>query len=144
MEFDIGRPPAAGKTRDKMPENTGPQSRSLLPGARRILTALPVFNEAAHIAGVLDQVRHFCPDIAVVDDGSTDATPEILAAQTDVRVIIHETNLGYGASLKRGLQICETDLVAWFDADPRHRVVDEAFNTRLDAIVEACRVPRGG
>ena len=42
--------------------------------------------------------------------------------------------------LRRGVE----EIVAWFDADPRHRVVDEAFNTRLDAIVEACRVPRGG
>ena len=41
---------------------------------------------------------------------------------------------------RRGVE----EIVAWFDADPTHRVVDEAFNTRLDAIVEACRVPRGG
>ena len=40
----------------------------------RWLTALPVFNEAHHVDGVLDEVRQHCPEILVVDDGSTDET----------------------------------------------------------------------
>ena len=45
----------------------------------RFLTALPVYNEAAHVEGVLDEVVKVTPDVLVVDDGSTDGTAEILA-----------------------------------------------------------------
>lgn len=70
-----------------------------LPLSSRYLTALPVFNEARHVAGVLDEVLRFTSDVLVVDDGSTDGTSEVLAARSDVRVIRHEINRGYGAAL---------------------------------------------
>ena len=38
----------------------------------RFLTALPVYNEAAHVEQVLDEVLRFTADVLVVDDGSTD------------------------------------------------------------------------
>ncbi len=44
----------------------------------KLLTALPVYNEAAHVAGVLEQVRRYSRDVLVVDDGSSDGTAEIL------------------------------------------------------------------
>ncbi|MCE2728171.1 MAG: glycosyltransferase [Planctomycetaceae bacterium] len=47
----------------------------------RFLTALPVYNEAAHVTGVLDEVLRFTPDVLVVDDGSTDGTSALLAAR---------------------------------------------------------------
>jgi dolichol-phosphate mannosyltransferase len=69
----------------------------------RFLTALPVYNEAAHVAGVLDEVLRFTPDVLVVDDGSTDGTSELLAARMasrgDIRVVRHAVNAGYGAAL---------------------------------------------
>ena len=65
----------------------------------RLLIAIPVFNEQKYLGRVLDKVRQFHPDVLVVDDGSTDDTPKILAARDDVSVIRHPTNLGYGQSL---------------------------------------------
>jgi glycosyltransferase involved in cell wall biosynthesis len=69
----------------------------------RFLTALPVYNEAAHVTGVLDEVLRFTPDVLVVDDGSTDGTSALLAARAasrgDIRVVRHATNAGYGAAL---------------------------------------------
>ena len=47
----------------------------------RVLTALPVYNEAAHVTAVLDQVRTVCPDVLVVDDGSIDGTSALVAAR---------------------------------------------------------------
>ena len=38
---------------------------------RRVLTALPVFNEETHIDGVLAAVGRFADEILVVDDGSS-------------------------------------------------------------------------
>ena len=45
------------------------------------LTALPVYNEAAHVSPVLDEVLRHCGEVLVVDDGSCDGTAEILAAR---------------------------------------------------------------
>lgn len=69
----------------------------------RFLTALPVYNEAAHVEGVLDEVLRFAADVLVVDDGSNDGTSELLAARVarrgDVSVVRHALNAGYGAAL---------------------------------------------
>jgi glycosyltransferase involved in cell wall biosynthesis len=65
----------------------------------RWLTALPVYNEVAHVSGVLDEVRRYCQHVLVVDDGSKDGTADLLRQRTDVRVVTHEKNRGYGAAL---------------------------------------------
>ena len=87
------------------------------------LTALPVFNEAEHIAGVLDQIRRYSSDIVVIDDGSTDQTSELLATQTDVHLISHETNRGYGAALRSAFDYAIDagyDVLVTIDCDGQH------------------------
>lgn len=66
---------------------------------RRFLTALPVYNEVAHVEDVLDEVLRITPDVLVVDDGSTDGTAELLARRDDIRLVRHDANRGYGAAL---------------------------------------------
>jgi glycosyltransferase involved in cell wall biosynthesis len=73
--------------------------RGPLESSPRYLTALPVYNEAGHVAGVLDEVLRSVPDVLVVDDGSTDGTTGVLRERHDIRVIRHPTNRGYGAAL---------------------------------------------
>jgi glycosyltransferase involved in cell wall biosynthesis len=94
------------------------------------LVALPVFNEARHVARVLDEVRrHSDADILVVDDGSTDGTSDILAARPDVRVVRHERNRGYGAALLTAFHYAqehEYELLVTIDCDGQH---------------EPCRIP---
>lgn len=65
----------------------------------RILTAIPVYNEEAHLEEVLAEVLRFADNILVVDDGSTDRTPDLLRSFPTVRVVRHEQNRGYGAGL---------------------------------------------
>jgi dolichol-phosphate mannosyltransferase len=65
----------------------------------RLLTAIPVYNEERHLLEVLREVRRYSPELLVIDDGSTDRTAQLLAQQTDVRVITHPHNRGYGAAL---------------------------------------------
>ena len=65
----------------------------------RWLTAIPVYNEAAHIRGVLAEVRRYCPEILVVNDGSTDDTSRLLEQESGLRVVTHARNSGYGAAL---------------------------------------------
>lgn len=60
-------------------------------------------------------------DFLIVDDASTDATPQMLAnfAAKDARIQIltNETNLGLTASLNRGIAQIETPYIARMDAD---------------------------
>ncbi|MEO7933970.1 MAG: glycosyltransferase family 2 protein [Chthoniobacterales bacterium] len=55
-------------------------------------------------------------EIIVINDGSSDGTAEV-AARLPVRVINHETNHGYGASLKDGLREASHDWILIIDAD---------------------------
>jgi len=89
----------------------------------RILTALPVYNEAGHISKVLDEVLRFSRDVLVVDDGSTDRTPEILADRTDVQLLRHESNRGYGAALVSAFTYAmdqDYDILVTIDCDGQH------------------------
>ena len=66
----------------------------------RNLAALPIYNEQDFVHSVLDEVTRYADHVLVVDDGSTDQTPQRLAERSDVTVIRHPQNRGYGAALK--------------------------------------------
>ena len=89
----------------------------------RYLTALPVFNEESHIRDVLDHVRRYSSDVLVVDDGSSDRTPQILSGQRGIHVVTHETNLGYGAALRSAFDYSiaqDYDVLVTIDCDGQH------------------------
>ena len=90
----------------------------------RVLTALPVYNEARHVGPVLDEVVRFSQDVLVVDDGSTDDTGARLAARGDVRVLTHGTNRGYGAALATAFDAAVAggyDALVTIDCDGQHQ-----------------------
>jgi len=89
----------------------------------RILTAIPVYNEEAHLEPVLAEVLRFAADVLVVDDGSTDRTPELLRSFPTVRVIRHEVNRGYGAGLDSAFRYTVAqgfDGLVTIDCDGQH------------------------
>ena len=90
----------------------------------RTLVALPVYNEAAHVARVLDEALCHCGEVLVVDDGSTDGTSELLAARNDVQVVSHERNRGYGAALRSAFEFAlrgRYDVLVTIDCDGQHQ-----------------------
>ncbi len=90
----------------------------------RFLTALPVYNEAAHVTSVLEEVLRYSREVLVVDDGSTDGTSEMLAARRDVHVIRHPKNLGYGAGLRSAFDFAlrdDYDVLVTIDCDGQHQ-----------------------
>jgi dolichol-phosphate mannosyltransferase len=89
----------------------------------RLLTAIPVYNEAASLVSVLTEVKKFASDVLVVDDGSTDRTPDLLRELSGVRTIRHSRNLGYGAGLRTAFEATLSggyDGVVTLDCDGQH------------------------
>ena len=101
--------------------------------APRFLLAIPAYNEERYLEGVLRQARTRIDDILVVDDGSTDRTRQILAAQPDLRVVRHATNLGYGRTLADAFNYAVQADFNWLitmDCDEQH---EPAFIPRFVA-----------
>lgn len=100
----------------------------------RILLGIPVYNEEKYVARVLDEVRRHAHDILVIDDGSSDQTPMLLAQQP-VEVIRHAENRGYGRSMQDMLRWAKFDGFDWLitmDCDEQHEPA--AIPLFIDAI----------
>ncbi|MEU4527512.1 glycosyltransferase family 2 protein [Micromonospora ureilytica] len=84
---------------------------------------MPVYNEAERVAEALKQalaVRYPCEiEIVVVDDGSTDETPGILARMDDarLRVVTHPRNAGKGAAIRTAVDSTRGEYMVILDAD---------------------------
>jgi len=102
-----------------------------VPAAPLVSVLLAVSNGEKYLRAALESVlRQTVSDLEliVVDDGSTDATPEALAQVDDarMRVLRNDERLGLAASLNRGLDEARGRYVARLDAD------DIAFPRRLE------------
>jgi dolichol-phosphate mannosyltransferase len=89
----------------------------------KFLTAIPVYNEERHLDAVLREVRRYTPDILIVNDGSTDRTPELLQREPDIRVVNHPSNRGYGAALISAFDYAlhtDFDVLVTMDCDGQH------------------------
>jgi glycosyltransferase involved in cell wall biosynthesis/peptidoglycan/xylan/chitin deacetylase (PgdA/CDA1 family) len=100
---------------------------SAAPGEHRdqrlVTVVVPAYNAAHTIDETLRSARyqtHRNLEILVVDDGSKDATPAIVAkhAAIDARVrLITQANAGVAAARNRGIAEAKSDLIAPLDAD---------------------------
>jgi dolichol-phosphate hexosyltransferase len=84
---------------------------------------MPVYNEEARLADALKQalgVDYPCDvELVVVDDGSADATPDILARVDDprLRAVTHPRNQGKGAAIRTAVAHASGAYMVILDAD---------------------------
>jgi glycosyltransferase involved in cell wall biosynthesis len=88
-----------------------------------VTVVVPVLDEEAAVLGTLDALERALArwqhayEIIVVDDGSRDRTPQLLAARGGIRVLRHAHSRGYGAALKTGIREARHPWIVVIDAD---------------------------
>lgn len=105
---------------------------------------IPAYNEQATIREVLARVRAVAlegfdeKEIIVVDDCSTDSTPELLAEEQatygDLQIVRHAQNEGKGAAVRKALEHATGDVMLVQDADLEYDPRD--YPTLLQPILE--------
>lgn len=90
--------------------------------APRVSVVMSVYNDEPFLREAIDSIlaqtfRDF--EFIIINDGSSDASPAILASYSDprIRVIHNEQNIGLTKSLNRGLREARGELIARFDAN---------------------------
>lgn len=102
---------------------------------REVLVVLPAYNEEENIGELLSQIRYALEEdsktrykVFVVNDGSKDRTEEIvkdMAKTMPIELLIHEVNMGLGATIRDGLYrainyASGNDIIITMDADATH------------------------
>lgn len=102
-----------------------------------VTVVVPVLDEEGGVLATLDALdRALVPEgaheIIVVDDGSRDRTPSLLAGRAGIRVLRHERSRGYGAALKSGIRAARYPWIAVIDGDGTYPA------SAIPRLVDAC------
>lgn len=114
--------------------------------ASRYCVIIPTYNNSGTLADVVERALKVCPNVVVVNDGSTDNIEAELCG-INVIVISHERNLGKGKALKTGLRYAGMNgytHAVTIDADGQHFPEDipaliEASAEHPESIIVGCR-----
>jgi glycosyltransferase involved in cell wall biosynthesis len=87
---------------------------------RTISVIIPAWNRAREVCRAIDSaLAQTLPplEVIVVDDGSTDETPEVLARYGDRIRVLRQDNQGVAAARNAGIAAARGDLLAFLDSD---------------------------
>ncbi|NOH01860.1 MAG: glycosyltransferase family 2 protein [Chloroflexi bacterium] len=101
-----------------------------------ISAVFPAYNDGGTIASMVAAASVACRqltgdfEIIVVNDGSTDYTArvleELMGRYSELRVITHEVNRGYGGALRSGFSAAQKDWVFYTDGDAQYNPLELA------------------
>jgi len=110
---------------------------------RPVSVIIPTYNRDAMLKDAVDSVlvqdyRDF--ELIVVDDGSTDRTPEILKSYREDITVIHQNNQGVSSARNAGIAAASGRLVAFLDSDdiwmPRKLSIQvDFFRANTEALI---------
>ncbi|MCI0535631.1 MAG: glycosyltransferase [Verrucomicrobiales bacterium] len=87
-----------------------------------VSVVVAAFNGARTLPACLDSLQRLkypAYEVILVDDGSTDATPEIAARYARLRYLRHEKNQGLSVARNTGIEAAKGEIVAFTDSDCR-------------------------
>jgi glycosyltransferase involved in cell wall biosynthesis len=90
---------------------------------RKICVLIPTYNNSGTLGKVIEEVLTYTSHVIVVNDGSTDRTPEILEQFPQVAVVSYSPNKGKGIALRTGFKYAVSqgyDYAITIDADGQH------------------------
>src|SRR5437867_7033177 len=89
-------------------------------GDPKVSVVIPVYNQGGYLREALDSViaqTYRETEIIVVDDGSTDNTPSVMASYGDRIIGLHKANGGGASAINLGTKIARGKWIAWLSAD---------------------------
>ncbi len=113
--------------------------------SRRLVAGLIVHNEADRYLGlVLNSLETYCDAICILDDGSTDATPEICARRPRTRVVRNPRSIFWDNESALRTQLWQLVLEAqpdWILAIDADEVLEASFAPNRDRYLEQDQHP---
>ncbi len=90
---------------------------------KKCCVIIPTYNNADFLPKVLQDVLQYTNDVIVVNDGSSDATTEVLKKFPEIKDLSYEKNEGKGFALRAGLKFAENlgyEYAISMDSDGQH------------------------
>ncbi len=108
-----------------------------------VSVVIPAYNEEKSVMDVIMRIpNHQNYEIIVVNDGSTDSTLRVLKnVKRKIKIINHEQNQGYGASIISGIKNSSGNIIVTIDSDGQHfpedipELIQPILNKKADIVV---------
>ncbi len=96
---------------------------------KSIALLIPCYNEEEGLAILLPKIPKFIDEIIIIDNNSTDNTPDI--AKSFGCTVLKEKTPGYGAAYKCGFSYVSQDIIVTMDGDDTYPLQEVKHNVEI-------------